>query len=332
MRVLQIGCGAFGAVHARAWSMLGLASGLTLADRDPSRAVAALAQAEGARAVVDWSEALAEADIIDLVTPADTHHAIAVAVLDAGKPLLIEKPAALTAEDARDLAARAERAGIPVQVGLILRWHPVVQALRQLVHQGRLGRLHHASGRMVSLKRLREDCGTLENDAVHLIDLVLSLFGERVRRVDAVLRDDLGCGRDQHAVLLLRFAGGASAVIETGCDMPGGTPDPFVPGTFATRHVLIAGSEAVAELDLGAGRLAMRRGRLESRNGLHIPAFLEEEVVAEARPEPVDLVAASFRHFLAVLRGATRPIAPLAECGVAIAEVFDAARLAARHA
>lgn len=73
----------------------------------------------------------------------------------------------------------------------------------------------------------------------------------------------------------------------------------------------------------------MRRGRLEPQGTPHVPAFAEEVVVAEATAEPVELEAASLRHFLDVLHGAAPPIAPLAECGVAVADVFDAARAAA---
>lgn len=332
MRILQIGCGNFGPAHLGGWARLGLAGALTVADPRPDLAAILARHAPGARAVADWRDALDGAGLVDVLTPTDTHHAIAAAVLDAGKPLFLEKPAAPTAAEARDLLRRAEARGVPVQVGMYLRFHPKGAALQALVAEGAIGRVLHASARFVGIKRMRADSGPLANDAVHFIDLILWLLGERPAAVFATLRDDEGRGHDDLAALQLRFPGGASALVEAGYRLPGRSPDPFVPGTFSTKELVLAGSAGIALFSLSEERLTLWRGSHRRDGAVFVPAYAGPEEIAAPAADPAEVMARQFAHFLAVLRGEAAPAATLAEAGVAVAEVLDAARASSRRA
>lgn len=330
MRVLQIACGNFGAAHLAGWARLGLAGSLTVADPRPDLGEILARHAPGAQAAADWRGALAQADLVDVLTPTDTHHALASAVIDAGKPLFLEKPATPMAAEARDLLRRAENAGVPVQVGMYLRFHPKGAALKALVEAGAVGRALHCSARFVGIKRMRADSGPLANDAVHFIDLILWLLGERPERVFATLRDDEGRGHDDLAALQMRFPSGATALVESGYRLPGVTPDPFTAGTLSTKELVVTGSEGVARFSLTEERLTLWRGRHRRAGAIFVPEYAGPEEIAAPAADPPEVMARQFGHFLRVLRGEAAPIATLRDAGVAVAEVLDAAREASR--
>ena len=331
MRVLQIGCGNFGAAHLAGWARLGLAESLTVADPRPDLAGIVARHAPAARAVADWRAALAEAELVDVLTPTDTHHAIAAAVLDARKPLFLEKPATPTAEEARDLLRRAEAGRVPAQVGMYLRFHPKGAALQALVGDGALGRALHCSARFVGIKRMRADSGPLANDAVHFIDLILWLMGETPARVFATLRDDEARGHDDLAALQIRFPSGATALVEAGYRLPGATPDPFVPGTLSTKELVLTGTEGIARFSLSEERLTLWRGRHRRAGAVFVPDYAEPEEIPAPAADPPEVMARQFAHFLRVLRGEAAPVATLRDAGVAVAAVLDAARESSRR-
>lgn len=331
MRVLQIGCGNFGLAHLAGWSRVGLAGSLTVADPRPDLADVLAAHAPAACGVADWRTALTGADLVDVLTPTDTHHAVASTVLDARKPLFLEKPATPTAEEARDLLRRAEAADVPVQVGMYLRFHPKGAALKALVAEGAVGRVLHCSARFVGIKRMRADSGPLANDAVHFIDLILWLIGETPSRVFATLRDDEGRGHDDLAAVQMRFPGGASALIEAGYRLPGATPDPFVPGTLSTKELIVTGTESVVRFSLTEERLTLWRGRHGRAGAILVPEYGQAEEIVAPAADPAEVMARQFDHFLRVLRGTAEPIATLHDAGVAVAEVLDAARESSRR-
>ena len=97
-----------------------------------------------ADSATDWREVIArdDIDIVDIVTPGDSHAEIAIAALDAGKHVLCEKPLANTVEEAEamaDAASRAASRGIRSMVGFTYRRVPAVTFLRDLIAEGAIG-------------------------------------------------------------------------------------------------------------------------------------------------------------------------------------------------
>src|SRR5690606_8867177 len=93
----------------------------------------------------DWRRLVERADIdaIDVCTPHDSHRDIAVAAAEAGKMVLCEKPLARTSAEAEEMVAAVERAGVPNTVWYNYRRVPAVTLAKQLVDEGRLGRVFH---------------------------------------------------------------------------------------------------------------------------------------------------------------------------------------------
>src|SRR5215510_16529797 len=91
------------------------------------------------RALIDRKDI----DVIDIASPNDTHAEIAVAAAGAGKMVMCEKPLARTAAEAEAMVNAVEAAGVPNSVWYNYRRVPAVTFLKQLVDDGKLGRVFH---------------------------------------------------------------------------------------------------------------------------------------------------------------------------------------------
>jgi predicted dehydrogenase len=189
----------------------------------------------------DYRRLLERDDIglVDIVTPGNTHHEIAIAALEAGKHVLCEKPLANTMEEAREMLDAARRAGTTNMVCFNYRRVPAVQLAKKLVEEGRLGEIRH--WRAVYLQdwildpefplawRLRKDLagsGALGDIGAHIIDLAHFLVGpieEVIGTAETFIRErplEEAPGEtgevtvDDAAAFLARFENGAMGTFE----------------------------------------------------------------------------------------------------------------------
>jgi predicted dehydrogenase len=152
----------------------------------------------------DWRRLLDRDDIhvIDICTPGDTHAEIAVAALEAGKHVLCEKPLANSVGEAEVMATAAEAArarGVRSMVGFTYRRVPAVAYARQLVAEGRIGRVLHVRGAYLQdwltdpespltwrLQKDRAGSGALGDIGAHIVDLAQHVTGETLTGVSAL--------------------------------------------------------------------------------------------------------------------------------------------------
>jgi predicted dehydrogenase len=153
----------------------------------------------------DWREVIArdDIDIVDIVTPGDSHAEIAIAALEAGKHVLCEKPLANTVAEAEamaDAAARAAARGIRSMVGFTYRRVPAVTFLRDLIAQGAVGTIAQVRAayrqdwlvdpEMPLAWRLQKEhagSGALGDIGAHIIDMTQFVTGLEVTAVSGVL-------------------------------------------------------------------------------------------------------------------------------------------------
>ncbi len=150
-----------------------------------------LAQELGCRHLVEARELIKSPDVDGVVicTPPATHFEFAKAVLDSGKPLLLEKPITGTLQEAELLAAHPQAQ--KVMVAHTLRWNPVIQKLRQL--WPRLGQIHHvrvcqrlAPSTLPWQSNPKETVGgSVLLTGVHLFDLVRHLTEQEFVEIDS---------------------------------------------------------------------------------------------------------------------------------------------------
>lgn len=130
--------------------------------------------------VADWREVLElRPDAVVNALPTGLHFEVSRAFVDAGIHVLVEKPVATTVAEATELAAAAERAGVVLMVGHVERFNPLVETLRDLVRDGRLGRIVSVSARRVGVARPAIPHANVALDlAIHDIDVLAYLLGE----------------------------------------------------------------------------------------------------------------------------------------------------------
>jgi predicted dehydrogenase len=311
VNVLLIGLGRWGEKHLRVLRKAGAT--VRVADVSPARLHWAIGQGVHAvRAVADYRAALPHVDAVDLVTPADSHHAIATACLAAGLHCFIEKPLTATAAEGRDLVAAAHAARRIVQVGHIFRFHPVTAALRDALP--RLGAVRYATGRFAGFKRPRTDVGVTHTDAIHYFDLFAHLLGRRASSVLAVQRDYLGRGLDDMSVTAVTY-GDIPVIVEANY---------FVPGTH--RECVIVGERGALVADYGSSTVTLHAGehRRKGDGWEAVDAGKEDIPTAGSEPLLVELTA-----FLDACAG-RRANPVTAEDGLAAIEIVEAAGLSAQ--
>ena len=105
-----------------------------------------------ASAYADWSELVArdDLDLVSVTGPNFVHRDVAVAAAQAGRHLWVEKPAGRDAAETREIATAARAAGKQAAVGFNYRNVPAVERARQLVADGRLGRVEHVDIRLLA--------------------------------------------------------------------------------------------------------------------------------------------------------------------------------------
>lgn len=179
-----IGTGEVAETHAKVLAADGRARLAFVHNRSRDRATR-FASRHGAE-VLDSVEALADAaDVVFICSPQQTHAGYARIVVEAGKPLLCEKPGALSVAEAEALVELVEARGVVYQAGFNRRFAPVYREVHRLLTSGDLaptsfqikinrGELAHpgwVSDRSVS-------GGFLFETTIHLLDMVRHLFGE----------------------------------------------------------------------------------------------------------------------------------------------------------
>jgi predicted dehydrogenase len=212
LRIAMIGYGFMGAAHSQGWRTAPRVFDLPA---EPEMAVIVGRHAEAvadaatkwgwAEWATDWREVIArdDIDLVDIVTPGDSHAEIAIAALEAGKHVLCEKPLANTVAEAEamaDAAARAAARGIRAMVGFTYRRVPAVTFLRDLIAQGAVGRIAQvrASYRqdwlvdpeMPLAWRLQKEhagSGALGDIGAHAIDLAQFVTGMKLEKVSGVI-------------------------------------------------------------------------------------------------------------------------------------------------
>jgi predicted dehydrogenase len=194
MRLTIIGCGLIGSKRAAAASAHEI---IAVCDPDAERRER-LARQTSARAIADWREAVGiDTDAVIIATPHDRLAPIALAAVEAGRHVLVEKPAGRQASDVAPLVAAAKARGRIVKVGFNHRFHPAIARAKALADEGQIGPLlfirgrYGHGGRIGYEKEWRFDPeisggGELIDQGSHLIDLSRWFLGDLTLAYGAV--------------------------------------------------------------------------------------------------------------------------------------------------
>jgi predicted dehydrogenase len=230
--VAIIGGGFMGQTHAGAWAAQVEAARVVAVSSRTLEKAERVAASCGAEATDDLYGPIErdDVDVVDICLPTPQHREAAERAFAAGKHVLLEKPIALTLEDAEAITAAAGRAGKLLVVGLVLRFWPEYVELRRIVQSGELGRPLAASAQRLSpppgwndwmIDEARSG-GVCVDLMVHDFDTLSALLGTPRRVFARALRSGPH-GAAQHCHAVVEFEGG-EAIVEGGLMQPGSYP------------------------------------------------------------------------------------------------------------
>lgn len=201
----------------------------------------------------DWRAVVSrpDIDVVDIVTPNDSHAEIAIAAAEAGKHIICEKPLARTGDEAKTMLDAVRKAGVIHMVAFNYRRTPAVALARKYIEEGRIGEVRNFRGTYLQdwsadpdsplswrFQKKIAGSGSIGDIGTHVVDLARYLVGE-IAEVSALVRtynktrpvqsgglDKLGAAEknasaeraevdvDDEVVTLLKFAGGAIGSLE----------------------------------------------------------------------------------------------------------------------
>jgi predicted dehydrogenase len=264
LRVGLAGLGRFGKLHA---SVLGRIPDVELAavcDPRQDEVASITSRHPGTKGYADFDAMLddAQLDALFIVTPEPFHAAQAISALQHGIPVFVEKPLAITSEEGARVAAAANAANVPLQVGFVLRFDTPHIQLKAEIARGALGEVVSIRTKRNVSKAWFPDFGdrahTMYETAIHDVDLLLWYAASSVTRVHAVERNLSGMRFPDGCWALLEFSNGAVGLLETSWLVPDGAPANVV--TPAWRGTIDAEIEVVGST--GSSRIRLLDGPL----------------------------------------------------------------------
>ena len=261
LNVAMIGGGFMGKAHAMAyaampmyfWPAPAIPHRKVLVDVNAELAANGAARYAFDESTADWKSVLArkDIDVVDIVTPNDSHAEIAIAALKAGKHVICEKPLARTGAEAKTMYDAAKTSGVIHMVAFNYRRTPAVALAKKYIDEGRIGKILNFRGTYLQdwsadpngplswrFQKKVAGSGTVGDIGTHVVDFARYLVGE-ISSVNAMVQtfikerplqsggvdrlgasDKSGAGPkgevdvDDEMITLLKFQNGAVGSIE----------------------------------------------------------------------------------------------------------------------
>jgi|FLYL01.1.fsa_nt_gi scyllo-inositol 2-dehydrogenase (NAD+) len=250
-----IGTGWCGGIRAIACANSPLVGELHIAEIRPERLQEVADQVHPATATTNWEELIANPDIQAVMisaTPETTHYPMTKAALEAGKHVLLEKPMALTLDEADELIEIAESKGLKFTIGYSQRFNPKQAFAKKSLREGTIGEpvsvlvsrhITRQLGKKIS-DRIRLSPAAME--ATHDIDFAMWLLEPR-RPVRVYSQVAYGIKKDQGVpdtqIIVVTMDDGVVVTIGAGWSLPLGYPN------FSTTWIEVIGTDGALLMD-----------------------------------------------------------------------------------
>ena len=213
VRVGVAGLGYWGPNLARNFDDLPDAELAWLVEPDDERRARYGARFPAARTSARFQDVLDDpsVDAVVVATPVVTHAELARRALLAGKHVFVEKPLALSADEATEVVAIAEERALALMPGHLLLYHPGVRKLQELIQSGELGRVLYVYGNRQNLGKIRSDENALWSLGAHDLSVILHLLGEEPTELWARGKSYLREGVEDVVFCYLEFPSGVVA-------------------------------------------------------------------------------------------------------------------------
>ena len=293
--VAVVGVGYWGRNLVRNFHDLGALA--VLCDAEQSVEESCRAKYASVRFCRDYSTVLSDPSVtaVALATPATTHYEMAKEALEAGKDVLVEKPLAIDVKQGEELVELAAATRRILMVGHILRYHPAILKLQELIQNGALGQISYLYSNRLNIGKIRTEENILWSFAPHDISVMLALLNEMPIRVSC--QGGAYLSRHVFDITLSHF------------DFPSGVQaHVFVSWLHPVKEqrLVIVGSEKMAVFDDTAEqKLTLFPHRVEWRHRVPTAVKAQGEIVELEDQEPL---RAECQHFLDCVRARTSPL------------------------
>lgn len=256
LNVGVIGTGWCGGIRAITAANSALVGALHIAENDPDRLAEMKAKTNPATATDDWEVLIADPDIQALMistTPETLHHPMARAALEAGKHVLLEKPMALTLDEADELIELADAKGLKLTIGYSQRFNTKQALAKRSIQDGSLGSAvavlisRHIARSLGAKIGSRTRLSPAAMEATHDIDTAFWLLEPR-RPVRVYSQVAWGARREEHGVpdiqyITITMDDGVVVQIGAGWALPPGYPN------FASTWIEVHGTDGALLMD-----------------------------------------------------------------------------------
>ncbi len=224
-------------------------------------------------------------DAVVIATPAATHYKIAKEALLAGKNVYVEKPLALNLNEANELIQLAEQKKKILMVGHILRYHPAVNKLKELIDSGELGKIQYIYSNRLNIGKIRTEENILWSFAPHDISVILYLLNEEPEIVCATGGSYLQKDIVDVTLTTMDFPSGVKSHIFVSWLHP-----------FKEQKLVVVGDKKMAVFDdISKEKLFLYPHRIEWQNRIPVACKAEPEIVSFEMAEPLKLEC---QHFI----------------------------------
>jgi predicted dehydrogenase len=256
LKVGIIGTGWCGGIRAIASANSAMVSELHIAEINPDRLEEVAAMTDPATATTEWEELVANPDIQAVMvsaTPESTHHPLAKAALEAGKHVLLEKPIALTLEEADELIDISESKGLKFTIGYSQRFNSKQALVKRSLRDGTLGDpvsalvSRHISRSLGGKIGSRTKLSPAAMEATHDIDFALWCLEPR-RPVRVYSQVAWGARQAEHGVpdtqiIVVTMDDGVTVTIGAGWSLPPSYPN------FSSTWIEFLGTDGALIMD-----------------------------------------------------------------------------------
>ena len=231
---------------------------------------------------------------IAIATPAALHHEMAKKALLAGKDVFVEKPLAIELDHGEELVDLAEKSGRVLMVGHILRYHPAVIKLRELVSNGVLGKIQYLYSNRLNIGKIRTEENILWSFAPHDISVVLGLLNEMPVRVFARGGEYLSQNVSDVTLSHFDFPSGVQAHVFVSWLHP-----------FKEQRLVVVGSDKMAVFDDNcATKLVLYSHKVQWKDRVPTAVKADAEPIALDTAEPLK---SECQHFLDCVKSRSTP-------------------------
>ncbi|MFQ5677555.1 MAG: Gfo/Idh/MocA family oxidoreductase, partial [bacterium] len=264
----------------------------------------------------DFDELLSDAslDAITIATPAASHFTLARESLKAGKDVFVEKPLALNPEQGEKLAALAQTQSRILMVGHVLRYHPAIVRIKELIDDGTLGRVGYCYSNRLNLGKVRKVENILWSFAPHDISAFIYFMDGPPDEIQASGQIILQPGIHDITTTIMKWQSGVMAHIYVSWLHP-----------FKEHRLVVVGDKAMIVFDDAREKkkLMLYNKGIDFVKGEPLPRDEDSQVIKFQNKEPLRL---EMEHFLNCVMNRRQPTTDAREA-LAVLKILNSAQM-----